>query len=129
MPHTGIALESATLAAKVFQGCCDVPILNFLKPAASLCVLICETAKVCNIYELSLEAEATSSAMTFTLQTSADRKEAARDLSARSAEVMDLIVDHLLQTSLTKITSDLERDALRLNECELICVHLNLRRH
>jgi hypothetical protein len=65
-----------------------------------------------------------SSGVTYTLQTFSDNKDAARDLSDRSTQIMDLIVDHLQQMSLTTITSDLERDALRLNECEL-CLYLN----
>jgi hypothetical protein len=48
------------------------------------------------------------------LQTITGNKDAARELRDRSAEVMDLIVDHLQKTSPTEITPDLERDAERL---------------
>ena len=51
-----------------------------------------------------------------TLQTVTDNKDAARELGDRSAEVFVLIVDHLRQTSPKAITSDIEHDALKLEE-------------
>ena len=46
MPQLETVLDSALLTARVFQACSEVPALNFLKPAALLAVMICETAKV-----------------------------------------------------------------------------------
>jgi hypothetical protein len=50
------------------------------------------------------------------LQTVTDNEDAARELGERSAEVFILIVDHLRQTSPKTITSDMEHDALKLEE-------------
>ena len=49
------------------------------------------------------------------LQTVTDNKDAAKELRDRSADVFLLIVEHLRQTS-PAITSDLEDDALKLQE-------------
>ncbi|KIM76779.1 hypothetical protein PILCRDRAFT_636853 [Piloderma croceum F 1598] len=93
MPQLETALDSALLMARVLQACSEVPVLNFLKPAASLAIVICETAK--NV---------------------TGNVEAAKQLSERTANILDLVVDHLRQIPLTEVTADLERDAVKLYE-------------
>jgi len=66
-------------------------VLKFLKPAAALAVVICETAK--------------------TVSGNAD---AAKELSENTTEILHLVVDHLRQVPLTEISPDLERDAVKL---------------
>jgi hypothetical protein len=111
MPQLETVLDSALLMARVFQACSEVPALNFLKPAASLAIIICETAKV-NISVLPTLYDRSN----YYLQNVTGNVEAAKQLSERTANVLDLVVDHLRQVPLTEVTADLERDAVKLYE-------------
>ena len=111
MPQLETVLDSALLTARVFQACSEVSVLNFLKPAASLAIIICETAKV-NISVFPILHGRSDNY----LQNVTGNAEAAKQLSERTAVILDLVVDHLRQIPLTEVTADLERDAVKLYE-------------
>lgn len=108
MARAEAALDSALLTTKIFQACCEAPGLHFLKPAAALAVIICESAKVCS-YAIFMVTKFNTY-----LQTVTRNADTAKALSERTTEVLNLVVDHLRQIVLTEVTPDLERDAVML---------------
>jgi hypothetical protein len=108
MSQAETALDSVFLATKIFQVCCEASGLHFLKPAAALAVIICESAKVCS------HAVFMVTKFNICSQTVTRNADTAKTLTERTTEVLDLVVDHLRQTVLTEVTPDLERDAVML---------------
>lgn len=109
-------VDTVTLVAKAFHACCELPLLNILKPAAIFCILICETIQVRDLLKRTLQPMLKHSM----LQTVTDNKDAAKELGDYSVEVFLLIVKHLHQTSPadSEITPDLnlKEDVVQLQE-------------